>query len=165
MPSAPPFARGGFVADTSERVPSELKTVAGRLAYLIGGAQALVNCESVGFTATSGGVRLLEGDLQTFIVCNNQYIGGGHIAPDARIDNGLIDVCVVSATGMVQLVALMARLSRGEAEGAEEIVFAKVPEVTFEFVRPVMINTDGEFPHPVTRCEYRVLPGAARFLV
>src|SRR5918994_2383307 len=38
---------GGFVAEVSEAVTPELKTVAGRLAYLIGGAPALLSYEPV----------------------------------------------------------------------------------------------------------------------
>ena len=38
---------GGFVAEASEAVTPELKTVTGRLAYLIGGAQALLSYDPV----------------------------------------------------------------------------------------------------------------------
>ena len=38
---------GGFIAEVSLAVTPQLKTIAGRLAYLIGGAQALMEFEPV----------------------------------------------------------------------------------------------------------------------
>ena len=51
---------GGYIAEVSVAVTPQLKTIAGRLAYLIGGAQALVEYEPVSATVTAepGGLLL-----------------------------------------------------------------------------------------------------------
>ena len=41
------ISAGGFVAEVSDAVTPQLKTIAGRLAYLIGGAQTLLSFEPV----------------------------------------------------------------------------------------------------------------------
>jgi len=43
---------GGFIAEVSAAVTPQLKTIAGRLAYLIGGAQVLLDFEPVGAAVT-----------------------------------------------------------------------------------------------------------------
>ena len=41
---------GGFIAEVSEAVTPQMKSIAGRLAYLVGGAQTLLDFEPVGVT-------------------------------------------------------------------------------------------------------------------
>jgi diacylglycerol kinase (ATP) len=70
---------GGFIAEVSEAVNPTLKAIAGKLAYLIGGAQVLFDYEPViaeiRAIATDGPIeRTLS--LQMFAVCNARLIGG-----------------------------------------------------------------------------------------
>ena len=80
---------GGFIAEVSEAVTPQLKTIAGRLAYLVGGAQALLEFDPVRATSAGdpGPLRIGAG-VYTFAVCNSRMIGGGRlIAPAAEIDD------------------------------------------------------------------------------
>ena len=107
---------GGYIAEVSVAVTPQLKTIAGRLAYLIGGAQALLEYEPVSATITAepGGLRLgLK--LYAFAVCNSRLIGGGRlIAPSAIIDDGLLDVCLIEGMSALEFVNLARKVADGD---------------------------------------------------
>lgn len=156
---------GGFIAEVSVNVTPQLKTITGRLAYLIGGAQALWEFEPVSATihAEPGNLRLGIG-LYTFAVCNSRLIGGGRlIAPDAIIDDGLLDLCLIESMSAVEFVNLARKVADGEHVDDPRVRYLQAASITIAMEREVRINTDGEVL-PATRCEYRALPRAARFL-
>lgn len=156
---------GGYIAEVSLAVTPQLKTIAGRLAYLIGGAQALFEYEPVRATVTAepGGQRLgLR--LYTFAVCNSRLIGGGRlIAPYAVIDDGLLDVCLIEAMSAVEFVALGRKVADGEHVEDPRVRYLQAETVVIELEPETAINTDGEVLR-ARRCEYAVRPRAARFL-
>ena len=156
---------GGFIAEVSEAVTPQLKTLAGRLAYLIGGAQALMEFEPVQATVSlePGGRRLSHG-LYTFAVCNTRSIGGGRlIAPDAVIDDGLLDVCLIEAMSALEFVALARKVAGGDHVNDPRVLYLQAESAHIELAREIKVNTDGEVFAGRT-CDYRVRPKAARFL-
>lgn len=156
---------GGFVAEVSVAVTPQLKTITGRLAYLIGGAQVLFDYDPVRATVTAnpGDLRLGVG-LYAFAVCNSRLIGGGRlIAPDALIDDGLLDLCLIEAMSAMEFVALARKVADGEHVNDPRVRYLQASSITIELERETRINTDGEVLS-ATRCEYSILPRAARFL-
>jgi diacylglycerol kinase (ATP) len=156
---------GGFIAEVSVAVTPQLKTIAGRMAYLIGGAQALMEYEPVKATvaAEPGGFRMGLG-IYTFAVCNSRLIGGGRlIAPEAIIDDGLLDLCLIEAMGSVEFLNLARKVADGEHVEDPRVRYLQASSITIDFDRETKVNTDGEVLS-ATRCEYSVLPRAATFL-
>jgi diacylglycerol kinase (ATP) len=156
---------GGFIAEASVAVTPQLKTIAGRLAYFIGGAQTLLEFDPVRATVAlePGGQRIGLG-LYAFAVCNSRLIGGGRlIAPDAVIDDGLLDVCLIEAMSAIEFVALARKVADGDHVDDPRVRYVQASSARFELEREVRVNTDGEV-FTARRCEYRVLPKAARFL-
>jgi diacylglycerol kinase (ATP) len=155
---------GGYIAEVSVAVTPQLKTMAGRLAYMIGGAQALLEYEPVRATilAEPGGLRIGLG-LYTFAVCNARLIGGGRlIAPEALIDDGLLDVCLIEKMSALEFLALARKVADGAHVDDPRVRYLQASSVTIEFDRETSINTDGEVL-TATRCEYAVLPQATTF--
>ncbi|MGZ5429549.1 MAG: diacylglycerol/lipid kinase family protein [Thermoanaerobaculia bacterium] len=155
---------GGYIAEVSEAVTPEMKTIAGRLAYLVGGAQALMDFEPVRVTAIAapGGQRFATA-MYAYAVCNSRLIGGGKlIAPHASIDDGLLDLCVIDEMPTLEFIALLRRVAKGDHVDDSRVRYLRVERVSLEFSRRVKVNTDGELLD-ATACEYRVRPGAARF--
>jgi diacylglycerol kinase (ATP) len=156
---------GGFIAQVSDSVTPAMKSIAGRLAYLVGGAQALLEFDPVRMTlvAEPGGIRLGSG-IYAFAACNARMIGGGRlIAPHAVIDDGLLDLCVIDAMPALEFVGLLRRVSSGEHVGDPRVRYFRASHATLQFDRPIPINTDGEVLETDT-CEYQVSPKAATFL-
>ena len=166
-----PFANtsaGGFIAEVSKSVTETLKNTTGKLAYLVGGAKALLGTEPfcariVVHDRQPAPAPPAPLDVQLFAVCNARFIGGGYpIAPDACIDDGLLDVVVVPGMPFVDFVAALKRLSSGDYGGDGAILHFRAAAFDLEFDRTVGVNTDGEVLE-ARRCEYRVRRRAARF--
>lgn len=156
---------GGFIAEVSQAVTPQLKTIAGRLAYLVGGAQVLFEYEPFRATVAiepAGDPTTL--DLYAFAVCNSRLIGGGRlIAPDAIVDDGLLDVCLIGAMSAMELVALARKVAGGDHVDDPRVRYERASSVRIELDREVTINTDGEVLF-ARRCDYSVRPRAAKFL-
>jgi diacylglycerol kinase (ATP) len=156
---------GGFIGEVSVAVTPQLKTIAGRLAYLIGGAQALLEFDPVSASVTiqPGALRLTH-ELYAFAVCNSRLIGGGRlIAPNAVIDDGLLDVCLIESMSALEFVALARKVAQGQHVADPRVSYFQASAIDIELAREINVNTDGEV-FSVRRCEYRVLHRVARFL-
>jgi diacylglycerol kinase (ATP) len=155
---------GGFIAEVSDAVTPQLKTVAGKLAYLIGGAKVLANYSPVLTTHRAHGeasTRTVR--LETFAVCNSRLVGGGRlIAPDAVLDDGELDVCFIEDMPVVEFVRLLRRVSDGDHVEDERVAYFRTRELELAFDRRVKMNVDGQVLD-ADRCRYTVLPRAARF--
>jgi len=159
---------GGFIADVSAAVSPTLKTIAGKLAYLIGGAQVLLDYEPLRAelrAIVEGEVVERELRLQMFAVCNARLIGGGHIiAPHAVIDDGWLDICLVEAMPTLEFVGLLNRVATGDHLQDDRVTYFRARELDLRFDHVIKVNTDGEVL-ATDRCDYRVRPRTARFLV
>lgn len=158
---------GGFIAEVSDAVNPQLKTVAGKLAYLIGGAQVLMEYEHANLR-----LRVIENErvveremaMEMFAVCNSRLVGGGRlIAPHAVINDGLLDVCIVEAMPVLDFVNLLTSVSGGTHVEDPRVAYFHAREIDLHFDRVIKVNTDGEVLEAAD-CSYRILPRAARFL-
>jgi diacylglycerol kinase (ATP) len=155
---------GGFIAEVSVAVTPHLKTLAGRLAYLVGGAQALMEFDPVAAAvrAEPGGFTF-DRPLYAFAICNSPLIGGGRlIAPAASIDDGLLDLCLIEAMSALEFVALARKVADGDHVADPRVVYVQAQAVRIELEREIKVNTDGEV-FEARRCSYRVRPKVARF--
>ena len=154
---------GGFIAEVSDAVTPQLKTIAGRLAYLIGGARVLLRHEPIDVRYRSD-ANTGKSTLETFAVCNSRLVGGGRlIAPDAVLDDGELDVCFIEDIPDVEFVALLRRVSSGEHVADPRVTYFRTRELEMTFDRPIKVNVDGQVLE-TDRCLYSVLPRAVRFL-
>lgn len=155
---------GGFIAEVSDAVNPQLKTLAGKFAYVIGGAQVLMDYEPVGARVRADGEGERKTELEMFAVCNSRLVGGGRlIAPHALIDDGLLDVCLVGEMPTLEFVSLLTSVAGGDHIEDERVQYFRARELDIAFDRTVKVNTDGEVLE-TDRCRYRLLPRAARFL-
>jgi diacylglycerol kinase family enzyme len=98
-----------------------------------------------------------------FAACNSRFIGGGYvIAPEALIDDGLLDVLVVPRMSMLEFVGVLQRLAVGSDPGHPAVRQFKASSFTLELSRRARVNTDGELLDEET-CRYVVRPQGARF--
>jgi len=159
---------GGFIAEVSGAVDPQLKSWTGKFAYIIGGAQVLINYEPVRarVRAEEEDGRLFERDtpIEMFAVCNSRLVGGGQpIAPRALVDDGLLDVCLVEDMTTLDFIGLLSSVPGGGHIEDERVEYLRARSLDIEFDREIKVNTDGEVLE-TRHCRYRVLPGAARFL-
>jgi diacylglycerol kinase (ATP) len=154
---------GGFVAEVSDAVDPRLKSLTGKLAYLIGGAGALLDHAPVDLQVSIDGAAAQAVSSSLFAVCNSRLVGGGRlIAPFAVIDDGILDVCIVQAMSTLELLGLLAAVARGAHLEDKRVAYFRARTVTIAAAKPFKVNTDGEVLETAS-CRYDVLPRAARF--
>lgn len=150
---------GGFIAEVSDAVNEPLKNIAGKLAYLVGGAQVMLTYEPI-----TADIRVPDGSpssrrLHAFAVCNSRLVGGGRlIAPHAIIDDGLLDVCLIEAMPTLEFVTLLRRVAKGDHVADDRVTYFTTPSIELRFDRRIKVNTDGQVLE-TDRCGYEVVRG------
>lgn len=103
-----------------------------------------------------------EGEVMFAAVTNTRSYGGGFmVCPRARLDDGLLDVCIVKRTGRVRLVANFPRILAGTHGDLPEVVMAQSPWVRIESAGGALpVPLDAELDLAQTPIELRCEPGA-----
>lgn len=89
------------------------------------------------------------------------YGGGMKIAPRARMDDGLLDVCLVGSVGALKLLFLFPSVYGGRHLGIREVEYFSAERVRVETERPLDVYADGEYVCP-TPVEVGIQPGALK---
>jgi diacylglycerol kinase (ATP) len=107
-----------------------------------------------------------EGEVMFVAVTNTRGYGGGFlVSPAARLDDGLLDLCIVKRTGRARLLWHFPRILRGTHGGLPEVIQAASPWVRIESPgAPLPVALDGELPRLTTPVELRCDPGLLRVL-
>jgi len=87
-------------------------------------------------------------DQSTFLSAfanTDTYGGGMRIAPQARIDDGRLDVCIVSGMDPLKLLCMFPSVYFGRHLGIREVSSFKATCVRVETDRPLDVHADGEY--------------------
>jgi YegS/Rv2252/BmrU family lipid kinase len=156
----------GFDALVSARA-SHYKHLGGRVAYLAAilsvlrawrGPQARVSSSS----------DPKERTFSLLLVCvaNGRRVGGGYrLTPEAVLDDGLLDACVVHDMALLRKLRLLPKAIRGTHTHAPEAEMATVCKLHFGSSEPVPLHVDGEIvTDSLLELEARVVPHGIRVL-
>ncbi|MFB4294088.1 diacylglycerol kinase family protein [Nonomuraea sp. ATR24] len=153
----------GFDSRVNERA-NALSWPPGMARYLVATARELRSFEPIPFRVTIDGGEPVEREAMMVAVGNTSSYGAGmRICPDARPDDGLLDVVMVGAVGKGEFLRVFPRVYRGTHVAHPAVTVWRARSVTLE-AAGVVAYADGERigPAPVT-CEVR--PGALNVLV
>ncbi|MFF0160757.1 diacylglycerol/lipid kinase family protein [Streptomyces sp. NPDC005263] len=135
----------------------------GTASYYAGGLRAVATWRPVRYRVTVDGEEHPHTGY-TVVAANSGYYGSGRlVAPDARLDDGLLDVVMIREAPRLLFFALMNDLRSGAHVHRPEVRVLRGREIRFEADRTVPYGADGEVEAqlPVTA---RVLPGALQVL-
>jgi len=76
---------------------------------------------------------------------SHQYGGGIRIAPDAKLDDGQLDACIVRETSRFQLLMTMPRAYSGKHVKSDFIEIRRAPSFSFDAEETLKVYGDGEF--------------------
>src|SRR5207244_2058385 len=122
---------GGFSGLVDEKLTPKMKKTWGPLAYLRGAAAALSELRAYRTTLAFDNSESLRLELYNVVVANGRYVGGGTlIAPEAEIDDGLLDVVLIPKRPAPELAMAMAQIALGTHLSSKTIVFRRAAKLT-----------------------------------
>lgn len=135
----------------------------GNLAYLYGGLRALASWDPARFELRLDGEPLRFAGY-TVAACNSPYYGGGmRLAPAARLDDGALDVVLISQLAKRSFLATLPRVFNGTHVRHPAVRVLRGRELRVDADRPFAIYADGD-PIGETPATIRVVPRALRVL-
>lgn len=114
-------------------------------------------------TDANGSVRSGSTTAWLASVANSQYLGGGmKIVPDAALDDGLLDFCIIRPLSWLEFARLFPLIFSGKHASHGAVTIERVTKVVLE-TADITAYGDGEELGP-TPVRVEVLPGAVSLL-
>jgi len=158
------MAGAGFDA-AMIRDADSLKERLGRAAYVLSGARNL-NAEAFGAKVRVDGTPWYDGPASCILFGNvGNLFGGIEVFADASLDDGMLDLGVVTADGPVQLGRTVARTAVGDPQKSPFVRVTKARKVKVQLDRKVRYELDGGDRSTVTNFKVRVEPSAVTVCV
>ncbi len=143
---------------------NRVKLVRGRLAYAYGGIKALVKWKPATFTIEASGERWEMTGYTVGCANSKAYGGGMYIAPDADLQDGLLDLVTISDGPKLRFIRYLPKVFSGEHVDLETVEVRRAETVSISADRDLAVYADGEevasLPATVT-----ILPAALNVLV
>lgn len=161
----------GIGGETASRVAAQgnfLRRFSGEARFAVAALAALASWRERRVRVSVDDSQVIEGNMNLVGVANALYAGGGMmLSPQARIDDGKLDVVTASGLSRANIVRELARIHKGghvrnpkvrivQGEGVSIETFAKEDAM--------LIEVDGNV-RGLTPVEFRVLPRALKFVV
>ncbi len=113
--------------------------------------------------------KKMEESIIYLILCNGRREGGGFlIAPDAKIDDGLLDYAMITNVSRLKMFRILPEVMKGTHGRFKEVTLGKCKKFTLTADRPLYIHADGEiFSGPGTdirQVNFEILPRALKLV-
>jgi diacylglycerol kinase (ATP) len=163
------FANGmdiGFGAHAARNVRRVPRPFTGLGAYLGALAMTLVRYPKLEVSLQLDGGEVFTQTTAMTAVMNGRAFGGSfHVCPDARADDGELDLLIADGVGRLAILGLVPRIMRGAHGGDPRLRLVRAKRVVLESAAPLLVEADGEIAfEDARRLEIRILPGALRVL-
>lgn len=137
-------ASTGLFTDVSQKTDVNLKNTIGKLAYYVKGIEQLPNFRKINIKVTSE-VQSFEGGMYLMLVFNGETAGNFKLAYKSRIDDGLLDVIIIRAGMLIDIIPLFIKILRGEhLENVNGILYFKTDKLQIECEEDIATDVDGE---------------------
>jgi YegS/Rv2252/BmrU family lipid kinase len=137
------IASCGFDSDAN-RIANEAQLVRGRLVYVYAALRALAAWRPATFTITTGGHRRTVTGYTVAVANGAAYGGGMYLAPEARLDDGMLDVVTVAQVSRLRFLANLPSVFSGRHTDNDEVETFRAEEVTVEADRAFAVYGDGD---------------------
>ncbi len=137
-------ASTGLFTDISQKTSVTLKNTMGKLAYYVKGIEQLPNFKKLKIKVSSREIDY-SGEMYLMLVFNGQTAGNLKFAYKAEVDDGYLDVIIIKAGTIKDMVALLIKMLRGEhLEDAHNLIYFKTDKVYVECHEDLVTDIDGE---------------------
>ena len=132
--------------------------------YVYGALRALAAWRSACFELSLDG-QAISSTGYSVAACNSGCYGGGmQLAPDARLDDGLLDVALLAEIAKRSFLATLPKAFKGTHVLHPAVRVLRGRELRVDADRPFTVYADGD-PIATTPATIRAVPHALRVLV
>jgi len=129
------------VVEATEKLP---KYFGGTIPYLVGLIMTLFSYKNKSVVLNVDN-EVESGRVLNVAVANGGYLGGGmHIAPEAELDDSLLDVVIVGDIGKFELLKALPMVYKGTHINHPKVRMKKVRRITVESPERMLVYADGE---------------------
>jgi YegS/Rv2252/BmrU family lipid kinase len=157
------IASFGFDSDAN-RMANEAKLVRGNLVYVYAALKALAAWKPAHFTVTVDGKRHDLAGYSVAVANSKAYGGGMFIAPQAELDDGLLDVVATGQSSKLHFLRKLPLVFKGAHLDEPTVTVLRGAEIDVASDRPFEIYGDGD-PIGVTPAKIRVRTRCLRVIV
>jgi diacylglycerol kinase (ATP) len=145
----------------ANRMPAWMKSKGG---YVLAALQSLIAFRPAEMSITAGGREIRR--LAFFIAVGNalSYGGGMKVTPHATLDDGLLDICMVSNMNKLKLLCWVPTIFFGEHLRLKQVEYFQAKQIRIEAERGLVLYADGEFAGR-TPVEIEIIPRGLRVIV
>jgi diacylglycerol kinase (ATP) len=161
----------GIGGETAARVAAQgnfMRRFSGEARFAAAALRALAGWRERRVRVSIDDTEIIEGHMNLVGVANAPYAGGGMmLSPQAKIDDGKLDVVTASGLSRANVVRELTRIHKGGHVANPKVHIAQGEGVSIETFSPedaMPIEADGNV-RGLTPVEFRVMPKALRFVV
>ncbi|HXU35737.1 MAG TPA: diacylglycerol kinase family protein [Blastocatellia bacterium] len=158
------FGLGGDVSASVNRWRNSLpRWIGGRARFSAAALAALGRYKNVRVSMRLDDDRELQISSNLIVVANGKFAGGGMmLAPDAELDDGLLDVIVTDEATRWDVIKELPRIQRGGHLKNPKVTALRARRVSINSEEPMAVDLDGEtVGHTPVRIT--LLPASIRF--
>lgn len=134
----------GIDGHVAERIVASARVVGPTLGYFVGALVSIATYRPRQMRVTIDGT-VRTGKHLVVVAANGTHFGSGmHVAPNARLDDGLLDIVVAGDLGRWASLVALAKLYRGTHVDGRTIVAFRAPALDVELDEPLPMEADGE---------------------
>jgi len=139
------IAGAGFDSVVTQYANERVRRLGGAWAYAWSILRCLRSYRPTPLRVVSD-TQQFSGEVIFAVVGNNVSYGGGiHLTPRAKLDDGLLDVCIVPYIGKLELLRWVPRAYRGEHLKHPRILYFQARKVSLSSTSHLELFGDGEF--------------------
>jgi YegS/Rv2252/BmrU family lipid kinase len=157
------IASCGFDSDAN-RIANETRVVRGNLVYAYGAIRALLSWRPAQFDVTIDGDASRRVTGYTVAAANSMAYGGGMLlAPEASLEDGMLDVVIVGDVPKLTFLRLLPTVFKGTHTRQPNVQVLRAAEVRISADRPFTMFADGD-PIAELPVAVSVIPSAVRVI-
>ncbi len=153
----------GFDSDAN-RIANAAPSRLGRLVYVYGALRALAAWRTARFELLADGEPVTNTGYSVAACNSGRYGGGMLLAPDALLDDGLLDIVMIGEQPKRAFLRTLPKVFSGAHVHHPAVRVLRARELRVDADRPFVVYADGD-PIGETPLTLRVIPHAVRVLV
>ncbi len=154
----------GIGATTVEKVEKTYKKFGGKLGFFLGTLATVARYKNKHFEVLLDN-QIHSDKYSAIIMANGKYFGGGmKVAPNAKLDNGLLNVITVGDLGKAEFIFNMLKVYSGKHLYHPNVKSYEAKNIRISAPDNFFVETDGEYFQGKT-VEFSVLPKGIRVVL